>query len=201
MVIAAGYVMKFPDNLCIPIVNHVTGRAYELVRADDVNGDASNVRRIASICNESDVYEWLFRSRLAGHPYLEENAREWLQRSKAEWSSGMHFVFVVVDDEKLVAAACDIKSWEPVAEIGYWASQQHRGVMTNAVKAVCALAGVVGYRMLFARTKDKNVRSQAVLERVGFGREPCREKGYQRFELLLNGTSCHTDGTKPARPH
>lgn len=185
--------MKFPNPLRVPIVNHLTGRAYNLVRASDMNGDPSNQQRIAAICNEPEVYEWLFRDLFEGRPYEEAKAREWLRWSREGWSSGTHFVFAVIDDEQRIAAACDIKSAEPVAEIGYWASQKHRGVMTNAVKAMCALAREAGFRRLFARTKEKNVRSQAVLVRAGFERKPSEQSGHRRFELSLG-----VDGKKEA---
>tara|TARA_R110002050_G_scaffold32336_2_gene83315 strand:+ start:283 stop:873 length:591 start_codon:yes stop_codon:yes gene_type:complete len=178
--------MKFPQHLSITIANHFNGRAYKLIPATEVSSETESLRRIASICNEPAVYEWLFRSRLEGRVYEEEKAREWLRVSRDEWFSGTHFVFAVIDEQNLVAAACDIKSPGPVAEIGYWSSEQHRGVMTNAVKALCALASAAGYQALFARTKDGNVRSEAVLRRAGFEKKPSQEVGYQRFEYLIS---------------
>jgi RimJ/RimL family protein N-acetyltransferase len=177
--------MKFPIPLPVTIVNHVTGYTYALVRAGDVECDQANQQGIASICNEPEVYQWLFRDLFEGRPYEDANAGEWLQWSRDGWSSGTHFVFAVVDGEKRVVAACDIKSTEPIAEIGYWSSARHRGVMTNALKAMCALAGEAGFRGLFAWTKEKNSRSQAVLERAGFERKPSERSGYERFELPL----------------
>lgn len=177
--------MKFPSPLRLPIVNHLNGRLYEFVRGCDVSSEPSSVARIVSICNEPDIYEWIFRGPLEGRPYEEEKAREWLQWAKEGWLSGTHFVFAVIDDQKCVAAACDIKSNEPVAEIGYWASQQHRGVMTNAVVTMCALAVDAGFRELFARTKKENQRSRAVLQRAGFKRSPSHNCGYERFTMSL----------------
>lgn len=177
--------MKFPIPLRIPVVNHLTGRTCFLVQASDLISDPLSVSQVASICNESDVYEWLFREPFTGRPYDEAKALEWLQWSRDGWLSGRHFVFAVVDDARWVNAACDIKSNEPVAEIGYWASRQHRGVMTNAVKAMCGLAKEAGFRKLCARTKEKNLRSQAVLERSGFERTPSTQTGFHNFERLL----------------
>jgi RimJ/RimL family protein N-acetyltransferase len=177
--------MEFPNPLPVPIVNHLTGHPYDLVRASDVSSDPLSVKRITSICNEPEVYEWLFREPLKGRPYDEVKAHEWLKWSRDGWSSGSHFVFAVIDDEQRIIAACDIKSKEPIAEIGYWSSQQHRGVMTNAVKAMCRLATKAGFLKLFARTKEKNSRSQAVLKRAGFEKKPSDLIDYQCFELLL----------------
>jgi RimJ/RimL family protein N-acetyltransferase len=143
------------------------------------------VARIVSICSEPNVYEWLFREPLGGCPYEETKAREWLQWSNDGWSSGTHFVFAVIDDQKCVVAACDIKSNNPIAEIGYWASQWHRGVITNAVISMCTLAADAGFRELFARTKKENYRSQAVLQRAGFKKSASHDGGEERFTLLL----------------
>ena len=172
--------------LRLSIRNHLSGSLYEFVRACDVSDESSSIARIVSICNEPSIYEWLFQGPLGGRPYDEGKARQWLQWSNEGWSSGTHFVFAVLDDQRRVAAACDIKSQGPSAEIGYWASQQDRGVMTNAVMAMCVLAADAGFRELFARTKKANHRSQAVLQRAGFTRGVSDDSDHERFTLLLN---------------
>lgn len=177
--------MNFPRSVRLPIVNYLNDRPYELVRACDVGGEPSSVAQVVSVCNEPNVYEWLFRKPLGGRPYEEAKAREWLEWSNDGWSSGTHFVFAVIDEQKVIVAACDIKSNDPIAEIGYWASQEHRGVMTNAVMAMCALAADAGFQKLFARTKNENYRSTAVLRRAGFKKCESDDPSYERFELLL----------------
>ena len=177
--------MRFLSPLRCPVENYLSGRSYEMVRACDLSEESSSLARIVSICNETKVYEWLFRGPLGGRPYEEANARDWLKWSREGWLSGTHFVFAVIDDQKCVVAACDIKSNDPVAEIGYWASQRERGIMTNTVMAMCALAADAGFRELFARTKKENYKSQAVLRRAGFDRSLSDDNGDARFTLLL----------------
>lgn len=177
----------FPEEICVGIVNHVTGRRYDLIPAADLSPDLPTLARIVAVCNESEVYRWLFREPLAGRPYSEKWARDWIEWSKAGWHAKTHFVFVVLDEMKSVAAACDIKSNALNAEIGYWASQEHRGVMTNAVVAVCNLAAAAGFVGVFARTKKSNIRSQAVLARAGFEKSHDRSDDHEWFTRTLEG--------------
>jgi RimJ/RimL family protein N-acetyltransferase len=164
--------IAFPKDIKVPIVNYLTERRYEMVRASELVPGPEMLERIVAICNEPDVYDWLFRERLEGCPYTEEEARQWIEGSKSGWSSKTHFVFAILDESGAVAAACDIKSADPVSEIGYWASQRHRGLMTNGVRVLCALAATAGFQYLVARTKKENAQSQRVLKRAGFRRSP-----------------------------
>lgn len=166
-----------------PLVNHVTRASYRLVPAIDIRSDDEAIERIVSICNEPSVYAWLFRARLSGCPYTQECARHWIRWSSEGWSEGTHFVFAAVGADGLVAAACDIKSDDSIAEIGYWCSERHRGIMTNAVVEMCSIGRESGFRGFYARTKHGNVRSEAVLERCGFALTDSPEEGYRRFEL------------------
>ncbi len=178
--------MPRPFRALRKVSNHLTGRVYDFVSAADVRADAASVARIVSICNEPDVYDWLFRPLLAGDRYREEKAVQWLEWSREGWKAGTHFVFAVIDSDNLVVAACDIKSADPVAEIGYWSSRRHRGVMTNAVTAMCRLGTEAGFRGFFARTKRGNVRSVGVLLRSGFVHCACGDPDYDRFEMHIS---------------
>jgi RimJ/RimL family protein N-acetyltransferase len=179
--------VKFADPIDVPVANHLTGRKYRLISAAALVANAETFARIAAVCNEPEIYDWLFRDLGAwgGRPYSEQDARQFLEWARAGWATGAYFVFLVIDESRFVAAACDIKTNDPVAEIGYWAGRQSRGVMTNAVKAVAALAAAAGFQGLYARTKPGNVRSQAVLARAGFIPRPGKADGHESFELSL----------------
>jgi len=177
--------MTFPSEIRVPLTNHHTGRTYHLVRASDVPAGPEALARIAAVCNEPEVYEWLFRGRLSGQTYTPDMARHFLQWAGEGWAAGTHFVFIVVDRDGAVAAACDIKTNTRIAEIGYWASCDHRGVMTNAVTALIALAAEAGFVGLFARTKPGNTRSEAVLARAGFVKVRSDTDDFCRHELSL----------------
>jgi RimJ/RimL family protein N-acetyltransferase len=176
------------------VTNFLTGGVYDFVPAADVRADAASLARIVSICNEPDVYDWLFRPSLGGVPYGEGKAVQWLDWAKDGWRAGTHFVFAVLDAAGLVAAACDIKSADARAEIGYWCSVRHRGVMTNTVTALCGLAAEAGFHGLFARTKVGNTRSKGVLLRSGFARAPSDDPRYDRFELIMRDRN---EGSNP----
>ncbi len=177
--------IKFPRSIRVPIANHVDGRSYELVRASDVPRAPATFARLVHICSEPAIYDWLFRGPLGGEPYTEDKAREFLKWACDGWSAGTHFVFFVLDDKRSIAAACDIKSNDLVAEMGYWASQGHRGVMTNTVNALSGLAAKAGFQRLYARTREGNTRSQAVLLRARFSLVGDEPDGHARFELPL----------------
>lgn len=174
-----------PEKVSVPIRNHRTGRPYDLIPAAELDPDEATLARIVAICNEPEVYAWLFREGLEARPYPEKMAREWIDWAKAGWNAKSHLVFAVRDEQRQVVAACDIKSNAPNAEIGYWSSGAHRGVMTNAVIAMCAIAAQAGFAGLFARTKKKNIRSQAVLKRAGFERDHTRHDDYEWFTRSL----------------
>ena len=107
----------------------------------------------------------------------------------AGWRDNTHFVFAALDAQGQVAAACDIKSNDPSwAEIGYWSSRRHRGVMTNIVLEVSRQARQAGFTTLFARTRRGNTRSVGVLHRAGFiadGDRSAADDAYDWFTLSM----------------
>lgn len=151
------------------IKNAVTGDAYTLQAMDMLKPTENHIERVTQCCNEADVYRWLFREMCDGKPYPRESAADWFESGKGGWQNGTRFGFCVLDSEGQIAAGCDIKSSDPDhAEIGYWSSIQHRGIMTNAVTAMLELAEDVGFRKFYAEVYFGNVRSEAVLKRAGF---------------------------------
>lgn len=151
------------------IENALTGELYSLQAIDSIQPAKAHIDKITSICNEPEVYRWLYSEMFDGDSYPPESAVEWVSWGTDGWNKDAHFVFVVLDSAGTIAAACDIKSSNPDgSEIGYWASVKHRGVMTNAVAAMLELAEAAGFREFFAEVLSKNVRSQAVLNRLGF---------------------------------
>lgn len=158
-----------------------------MIRCDLVPPTPDRLAEIVAICNEPEVYSWLFREALCGLAYPVEKANEWLQWASDGWRTNTHFCFAVTDDSGAIAAACDIKSNDPdAAEIGYWASGLHRGITTNAVDAMSQAARQAGFRSLMARTQHGNRRSQAVLCRVGFRSDLSRrDEGLDYFFLPL----------------
>ncbi|MCC5805755.1 MAG: GNAT family N-acetyltransferase [Opitutales bacterium] len=151
------------------IRNALSGKEYTLLALDLIDPTDKVIAQVTSICNEPLVYDWLFRKMLSDKPYPPSMATGWFARGADGWAKNDHFVFAVVDQNGGIAAACDIKSADASwAEVGYWSSSNHRGVMTNAIIGLIDLAKEAGFERLFAETQNANFRSQGVLRRAGF---------------------------------
>jgi RimJ/RimL family protein N-acetyltransferase len=155
----------------VSLSNAITGAQYLLQPLWKLEASSKNLEAIATICNEALVYQWCFRELCKGSPYPRDLAVDWLRWGTAGWADSTHFVYVVTDADGAVAAACDIKSSNlERAEIGYWSSAHHRGIMTNAVRSVIQLADAAGFKVLFADIHPENRRSLAVIQRCDFTR-------------------------------
>lgn len=153
------------------VTNAKTGILYKMVPASRVESTDEQIGNLVSVCNQSQIYDLLFRKALGGAPYEAENARGFLTWAKSGWESNSHLVFLLVAPSGLVAGALDIKSADRNgAEIGYWCSADHRGLMGNAVKELLNFARRDGFARLWARVDSSNDGSIGVLERNGFQR-------------------------------
>ena len=146
----------------------------EVCRLVSLDGGAAaseaDLAAIAAACNQEAVYRFLFRESLKGRAYTEDDARAFVEWAEAGWREGSQFVFVVRDPGGNLVASMGIHSADlDEAEIGYWARSEVPGVMTNALACLCDVAREAGYRKLYALVEAVNVRSVALLERVGFG--------------------------------
>jgi RimJ/RimL family protein N-acetyltransferase len=157
------------------------------VRIDHVQPELERVTEITRICNESLVYEFLWKDILGGNPYPPEKATGFIKWGGDGWKKGSHFVFLVLTESGEVAAALDIKSANTESsEIGYWASQSHPAIISTAVEAMCGLASAASYKGLFGRVRPDNTGSKKVLIRCGFlpsGVDP--EKGCEIYRRCL----------------
>ncbi|MDF1657884.1 MAG: GNAT family N-acetyltransferase [Verrucomicrobiales bacterium] len=161
--------MKHQLDQEISVVNALTGNPYLLLPISKLEASPANLDDITAICNQELVYKWCFRSLCDGKPYPPTMASDWINWGTEGWEKGTHFVYVVTSSDGRVAAACDIKSADlKRAEIGYWSSADHRGIMTNAVRKLIQLADNAGFRVLFADIHPENRRSLAVIKRCGF---------------------------------
>lgn len=151
------------------IDNYLSHASYSLMPLDARFARATAASEIALICNEELIYGFLFARSLDGRRYSEQNAEGFMSWAREGWSKASYFVFLLLAPDGKVAGAIDIKSTNVAsAEIGYWLSRQHSGVMTNAVRALVEIAAEAGYQRLHAWVQDSNARSIAVLERAGF---------------------------------
>ncbi|MCL5017315.1 MAG: GNAT family N-acetyltransferase [Patescibacteria group bacterium] len=159
----------FGSQIKKEITNFSTGEKYEMLGGADMVFSDDDIKKITKICSQKNAYDILFKKRLNGKPYTEEDARSFVKWIKGGWNDQTHFVFIVRKQDSEIIGAIDIKSRDlNRAEIGYWADENYRGFMTNAVVELCSLAKGVGYAKLFAGVLARNSRSIGVLERAGF---------------------------------
>lgn len=171
------------------VVGYRDERSYELTPVVVLEPTVAIERSIAAVCNEPLIYSTLFAHILSGRRYSEDDAARFLGWGSEGWEDATHFVYLLLDERTEVAGAIDIKSPTLAsAEIGYWLSEEHSGIMTNAVEAIAGLARDAGFSGLHALVRPDNGRSERVLLRAGFsgvGEEERNGKSYNRFERNL----------------
>ncbi len=178
----------FPTDLSAPVSNYLTGSTCYLRRVDEVPATDAMLEQMVAIGNEPEVYTWLFREMLNGQPYELENARDFFDMGNDGWENNDKFVFLLLTEDGSPAACIDIKSADPdYAEIGYLSSIRHRGVMTNTVVALAALAKEAGFKTLFGRSKKDNTASSRVMIRAGFMYHEEKSKVCERYEYFELG--------------
>lgn len=168
----------FPSQICEALPRHNSEQRFSLVRADSIVANARVRWQLVAVCNEPEIYRWLFADLCGGNSYSVEDADTWINWAYGGWRENTHFAFAVLDQQTDIVAACDIKSNAMVdAEIGYWCSTSASGVTTNAVRAMIDVALRAGFRSFIGYTRPGNARSVAVLARLGFSHSaaPCED--------------------------
>ena len=159
----------FPAAVSIPLTHPLSGKVYTLARADVLEGTHDEVADLIAACNEPLIYEWLFRERLEGQPYTEAQAASFFDWMRSGWRGNAYFVFALLSPCGRLVGLLDIKSADlNSAEVGYWLSSRHRGLMGMALEALETLARHAGCCLLYARIRPGNGRSQAVVQRAGW---------------------------------
>lgn len=125
--------------------------------------------QIVNSCNQKAIYDVLFREKLKGERYSRSDAESFYKWACEGWTKRTYFAFIIVNKNKEIIGAIDIKSDNPEgAEIGYWLDGNSPGFMTNTVLGLIGKAKSAGYGSLYALIKPDNAKSSAVLQRAGF---------------------------------
>jgi len=171
------------DNERLVVRKYAEGDGQELFLLLERNGNREflreNVEEIASIKTQ-------------------EEAEIWVRKRSAEWVSRDRFVMGIwlKSENKYVGQVwIEPKNWEvPSFEVGWFLDQgyQGRGIATEAVRrSLKLLFGDFKAHKVIAITRDTNIRSIRLIERLGFCREGhLRESGVQdgkRYGLLYYG--------------
>ena len=124
---------------------------------------------------------------MARHPYESRNIERKpgriskdVAKWRREWRQGARYVLFIClrDEDESLAGRISLNNvvrgaWQN-ASLGYFIAQseQHKGLMTEAVRAVTRFAfDVVGLHRLDAAVMPRNPGSLRVLEKTGFRRE------------------------------
>lgn len=145
------------------------------------------IQDIYHCCTEELIYKTLFaKSDPDGYPL--SKAKSFIEYSETGWQDQTHFIFGIFhpDSQELVGAI-DIKSPDKEkAEVGYWLSHKHSGLMTNALLTITHIAKEAGYKSLEIYTEVSNQKSEAVVKRAGFQYQETKEEDgdTNRYHLL-----------------
>jgi RimJ/RimL family protein N-acetyltransferase len=141
---------------------------YSLIPAKDLDIKKQHIQSIVDSCSEPEIYSWLFKE-MAPNGYTHEHANGFVNWAKQGWEENRYFVFFILTPSQEICGAIDIKSNQiEKGEVGYWISSHHRGLATNALKNLRKVAKRAGYKLLFAQTKEGNIKSKSVLRKNDF---------------------------------
>ncbi|HOT04405.1 MAG TPA: GNAT family N-acetyltransferase [Methanolinea sp.] len=119
------------------------------------------------------------------HPYMLEDAREWIGEHNSLWQRGEQYIFAITERETTAlagAASLRVNSTHAHAELGYWIGRafRGRGYATEAAKALLELGFLgLGLHRIYGRLLAWNTASSNVLSRIGM-----------RYEGTMRGHAC-----------
>ena len=127
-------------------------------------------------------------------PYTKQNAEWWINEKLKETHSNLRPVTFAIRDEDgklLGAVGLDgmVVGENFRAELGYWLSEKYwgKGIMTNAVKALCSHAfDDLGLEKITATVFVYNEGSRKVLEKNGFKQEGLLKKHVKKNGILVD---------------
>ena len=181
----------FGRHVDVPVERHGSRESYRLQSVDAESLFSSeDIAAVVGICNEPLVQRFLFRDRLGGRRYEEQDAQDFEDWARNGWVSCKHMVFLLRDPQGHIGACVEVRGMDESGDalIGYWAGVHHRGVVTNAVECLARLAKEAGYPKLVAVVDPENERSTGVLERAGFSLVGSEERPVTFFDRPV-GTS------------
>ena len=186
----------FADFRPIPVLNHLTQAGYWLCRLDQLAWNEARYAELVACCREPFIYEMLFRPNWGERGYSLKDAYDFVGKAQTWWAENSLFTFLLLSHEEQIAAAIDVKSADLFsAEIGYWCSQDHRGVMTNTVRTLCNEMEKNGYQAAHAFALVENQRSADLLRRAGFVQHPqnlqLKNRPFFRFDKRFLSTPEH----------
>lgn len=121
---------------------------------------------VATACSDREIARWI----PVPQPYTTDEARRYIELTRAWWQSGEVFV-LCVDRGGEAVGSISLRRDRTEPTIGYWLAPLARGsgLMTRAVEAIAAWAGAeLGLREVSIYVDPANDASRAVAKRAGF---------------------------------
>lgn len=167
-------ILKFPTNeIC---------QVYSV--DDSFVPSNEDIKRLMDICSQELIYSRLFKSKFKGESYTEDRAKGFFEWAKDGWREQKRFVFVVKNPRGQISCNMEIKSTDlKDAEIGYWASSDSPGLMTNAIRKLCEIAQNAGFKRLHALVNVDNNKSVGVITRTGFVGSESLDKDGKKYQV------------------
>jgi ribosomal-protein-alanine N-acetyltransferase len=138
-------------------------------------GEPGDVEAITAACNDRAIAEFLD---IIPAPYTEDDAREYILRTRQGWADGTTSNFAIVDGGTRQAVGSIGVRWvrpdDAVAEVGYWVAPQARGrgLCTRALRVLSRwVLTERGMARLQLRADEQNPASRKVAENAGFTQE------------------------------
>ncbi len=135
-----------------------------------------DIPQLVTLLGDWQVTRWLAR---VPHPYGEQDARSYLRDVTAPGARDLHYAIALGDQgaetDLLIGGIGlmmpDEEGQRSGSELGYWVGNPYwgKGYITEALPPFLELAyGPLSEPLIYARVMADNLRSRAVLERLGF---------------------------------
>ncbi|CAB4337605.1 unannotated protein [freshwater metagenome] len=134
---------------------------------------------VFDICQDPAIQEYT----TVPVPYLREHARAFME-SRLDTEQRDHYSFAGVIDGRVVASISlhGIRTFDHIAELGYWVAPQARGnhVASRGATLITDFAFTIGFRRICALTLPENQASQRTLLAAGFELEGIQRQAMTR---------------------
>jgi RimJ/RimL family protein N-acetyltransferase len=130
------------------------------------------------------------------HPYIDEDARRFLEKSADDFRSGRSVSFAICKvpgGELCGGAGLDISETHQRAELGYWIGVPYwrMGYATEAARAVVEFGFAnLGLHRIHAHYFAENKASGRVLEKIGMRSEGRLRNHFQKWNRFIDVENC-----------
>lgn len=136
--------------------------------------------------NNKNITKWLF---LPSEPYLEDDAKKWLDFCKESDEKKENYLFAIELDETFIGGVGLHKKMEHCFEVGYWIAEEYwgKGYATEALRMITDL-GLNDLKIdrIQAYVFEGNMASEKILEKCGYECEGYHRKSHKKGDTFFN---------------